>query len=1567
MRHKERRFLRRTISTALALLLSAQMLPAARAASELPEGGTPSEIPVSAGVSDPIDEGAEMNDESNAEAATDGNLPVSGEDAGNPAIEPGEGTVIPEAPAEDGTPPVDNPVEDVGDPVEDEAAAPSGGDAGTPPDANPEPEEGASAPAAEDEGAGWNQEPNTSIRWKIEDGTLILDGEGPTGNYASKEDLPWSGDIKKITALEVRDGVTELGDRLVIGAVKLASVTLPDSLTAIGEGTFRQCAALKTITIPSSVTELGRVSFFKDTALTAVIWENEPGRIYTMGDQVFSDTALNTLTLPAVTDFTANKDKGPFTGCPDSLWTSGTVTYAGTAEECKALFEKENTGVTVEAFTVTCSDGDYAFGDSGTETPGPEEPKPEEPKPEEPKPEEPNPEAPKPEEPKPEEPKLEPIDPANPYTGSVGDHVVWTYDPGTKTLTLTGTGETYSYPSDVPPWYGRLDENVAYAPELENVVIGEGITKLGDRLFINSYRLASVTVPSTLTEIAQKTFMNCTSLVSLDLSAAPVAVLGGNLFNGCSQLERLTLPKTLVTFEKKAFEKTNLTEIFYTGTVSEYKALADSGKADVLQRDDIVVHCADRDYIYGKDTVGDLDYTIVNGVLSFSGTGAIPDNPDWSDDAYGVHTLVIRPGITGIGENAFQNFSNLREVYYVGDENGWMGFQTSIQAGNGPLLAAAVTLAASGSCGENVTWSLSPDEAVLTISGYGPMEDYRSTSKVPWRYSVDAVKAVVVEAGVTTLGDSAFQNCKSLEQVELPRSLERIGTYTFSGCYALTEITIPEGTRILAAKAFSDTKNLRTIYLPATLEAVDMKAFNYDTAIQDVYYGGTPRQWEQIRLTNSGKGNANLLNASLHCTGTPDTAAAIFSDVTGGEWYAEALDALVEDGYLTGGRFNGEAPATLEMVLDILYRRAGTPGMYANAVDWGRRNGLAAGISQEYLTAGELSLVLARTAAYNGQYTLAGRVADAELSAAMAWAEDLLSGIASPSGSVLTRAQAAAVLARYLQAGVSAADRQDEIFAVVRAALEQGGDGKLYILAPDLTESTKSAKTGDCTLIVFPNGQTMLIDSGVKNSEANVLNMMRALALTRLDYFVLTHPHTDHAGNALAAAQAIYDAGGQIGAYYYSGYPAPDNKTTESDIADFMAGKGVAIDRNVHAGQQWAIGGVTVDVLGPTEAEVTSGNTEDEFVNNVSIVLKMTYGSSTYLTGGDLYISQELLLIDRLGSQLQADVVKANHHGLYTSNSWEWLEAVSPLVMVTENDDVGSSVIAEAAPGMGIAYYSAGVDGDVLVVMDHARNYEVITQFDTNLRRNYRGEIGLPELPAGPSPEPPAWPVWPGVIQRPGSQKPSKPNAGSSEESQQPTEPQQPSQPEPEKPVSRPVYSDVAEDRWFAPAVRFVSERGLMVGAAEGRFEPDGHMTRAMMAAVLHRLAGAPASTAASSFADVAAGRWFAGAVSWTAEAGILTGTGSNLFSPDGLVTREQVAVMLCRMAAHLGVDTTARASLEGFSDRDAASSWAETALSWAVSTGILQGTDGQLMPRETATRAEIAAILMRFDGMMKQ
>lgn len=1526
MRRTRTQFLRRTVSTLLALLLAMQALPAALAADaaeeteEIAAGTTPETTPEEEGT-----ESGEPQEPADAPEDMPGNDPVD----------------TPQEPAEDGLPSSGTPNGSTGMEAEDGNEENEAG-----------PEDGGAAVIEE----GWNQEEGTDIQWKLENGTLTLRGTGATGEYP-KTLPPWNDQIANVTSVVIGENITALGARVFINAKKLTSITLPESLTAIGDGAFRNCASLEAVTIPRGVTKLGNVSFMGCSKLKEFTWENDQNKTYAVGGQIFDGVPLENLKLPAVATFTLYKEKGLFYKCTDSLWKTGTITFAGTIAQCEALFTEE-AGVPADAgFRVTCSDGSYTFGDPGAEEPDPGE-------------------------------NHDPVNPNNPYTGYVGDDITWTYDPDTKTLTLEGTGETYTYPSSIPPWYNKKGDESDFQVNLTKVVIGEGITKLGDRLFINAKNLTDVTFPSTLTEIAQKTFMNCTSLVALDMSAAPLEILGGNMFNGCSKLESVTFPNTLAALGSSSFAKTNLAEITYKGTIDQYKALADSGRADDLKNDTILVHCTDGNYIYGKNVIGELTYTVINGVMTLSGTGAVPAGTSWVREAYGVHTLVLRSGVTEVGENAFRDFDSLKEVYYVGDETAWEAFRDRVQAGNDPLLDAAVTLAVSGDCGEAAAWSLSEDETVLTISGSGPMADYRSAKEAPWRYSADAVTTLRVESGVTTLGDYAFQNFRNLTDVRLPASLERVGTYTFTGCYALTEIHIPEGVRIIAAKAFSDAKNLKAVYLPASLEAVDMKAFNYDTAIKDVYYAGTQRQWDrlcQVRLTNSGKGNANLLNAALHCTGTPAKASAVFDDVTGGEPYADALDYLVEDGYLTGSRFNGDGAADLDMALEVLYRRAGEPGPYSGAADWGKRAGLVAGIAGESLTAGELCLVLARTAAYNGQHTLTGETAEEQTAAALTWAEAWLDGAAADAA--LTRGQAAVILAAYLQDSAAKADRHDQIIASVRAALEAGGDGRMYILAPDLTETTKAAKTGDCTLIVFPNGETMMIDSGVSNSEENVLRMVRELGLKDLDYFVLTHPHTDHAGNALAVGNALYGSGGSIGTYYYSGYPAPDGKKTESAIAEFMESKGVAMDREVHAGQQWTIGGVTVDVLGPTEEEVNSGNTADEFVNNVSILLKMTYGSSTYLTGGDLYISQEQVIIERLGDTLQADVMKANHHGLYTSNSWEWLEAVSPLVMVTENDDVGSSVMAEAAPDLGIAYYSAGVDGDVLIVMDDARQYEVVTQYDTDLRRDYRGEIGLPPLPDEPDepdtpdtpdePDTPDTPDTPDVPDTPDTpdtpDMPDRPDwPDDFDDDYRPVSPvkpggtqkPQPEQPEPETPA--PVYTDVAAHQWFAPAVSFVTERNLMVGTAPGQFEPEGRMTRAMMATVLHRLAGTPAGSGATGFIDVTAERWFANAVSWAADSGVVTGVGGGRFDPDGLVTREQMAVMLYRMAAYLGLDTAVQGGLSGFSDSGEASSWAEAALAWAVGADILQGEDGRLMPQGTASRAEIAAVLMRFDALKK-
>lgn len=177
------------------------------------------------------------------------------------------------------------------------------------------------------------------------------------------------------------------------------------------------------------------------------------------------------------------------------------------------------------------------------------------------------------------------------------------------------------------------------------------------------------------------------------------------------------------------------------------------------------------------------------------------------------------------------------------------------------------------------------------------------------------------------------------------------------------------------------------------------------------------------------------------------------------------------------------------------------------------------------------------------------------------------------------------------------------------------------------------------------------------------------------------------------------------------------------------------------------------------------------------------------------------------------------------------------------------------------------------------------------------------------------------------------------------------------------TFPDVASGSWFEPAVTWAASRGLFLGTDEG-FEPGAAMTRAMLATVLYRLDGASAK-GANGFDDVPDGTWFSDAVTWACAAGIVKGTGEG-FEPNAPVTREQTAVMLYRYAGYLGLDTASRASLDGFPDGGLCESWARDGMSWAVSVGLFGGSDdGALDPGGSADRAEAAALLERFAGLM--
>ena len=175
-------------------------------------------------------------------------------------------------------------------------------------------------------------------------------------------------------------------------------------------------------------------------------------------------------------------------------------------------------------------------------------------------------------------------------------------------------------------------------------------------------------------------------------------------------------------------------------------------------------------------------------------------------------------------------------------------------------------------------------------------------------------------------------------------------------------------------------------------------------------------------------------------------------------------------------------------------------------------------------------------------------------------------------------------------------------------------------------------------------------------------------------------------------------------------------------------------------------------------------------------------------------------------------------------------------------------------------------------------------------------------------------------------------------------------------------FTDVSEKDWFYSDVMFVYENGLMLGTSKTLFSPHGTATRGMMATILWRMEGSPAPKGKNSFTDVEAGKWYADAITWTAENGIFAGYGKDKFGPDDSITREQLAAIFYRYADYKGYDLTVKGNLDKFKDADKITDYAKTAMQWAVGSGLMKGKSGNLLdPQGTATRAEIAAMLHRF------
>lgn len=340
---------------------------------------------------------------------------------------------------------------------------------------------------------------------------------------------------------------------------------------------------------------------------------------------------------------------------------------------------------------------------------------------------------------------------------------------------------------------------------LTSVVIEEGVTSIGNYAFIDCSKVLFVSLPNSITYIGKYAFSGCSKIQNINLSEQ-VETIGSFAFTNCTSLTSITIPNSVTSLGEHVFS--SLKEVVWNAK-----------------------NCS----IPSSTTVGPFEYC-KNTITSFTFGDEVEVIP--AALCYNMSKLtsvVIPSSVTSIKgsstSGAFYMCSNLKKVYNYSslfikkgaDTNGYVGKYAN-EVHN--------YYTWSGTCGENLTWSL--HQGVLTISGTGAMTDYSIASEVPWYFYGDSLQTVKISEGATTIGNLAFSTSKCVSSVIIPNGLTSIGKHAFSKCNNLPAVTLPESLRLIGGYAFSECSNLSSIIIPANVDSIGDNAFYKCTGLTSV-------------------------------------------------------------------------------------------------------------------------------------------------------------------------------------------------------------------------------------------------------------------------------------------------------------------------------------------------------------------------------------------------------------------------------------------------------------------------------------------------------------------------------------------------------------------------------------------------------------------------------------------------------------------------------------------------------------------------------------------------------------
>ena len=290
---------------------------------------------------------------------------------------------------------------------------------------------------------------------------------------------------------------------------------------------------------------------------------------------------------------------------------------------------------------------------------------------------------------------------------------------------------------------------------------------------------------------------------------------------------------------------------------------------------------------------GTVSYENDGSTVRISGTGATKDYGSSYNlsplDSKSMTAAVIEAGVTRLGSNLFYGCTNLTAVTIMNPDTvisdtafrqcsglaaiyGWPDSTAAAYAAANGYAFRALDVS-SGSCGAGVTWILVSDTGVLTISGTGPMADYDISSNLsPFASNTD-IHTVMVQEGVTAIGNAAFYSCSGITDVSLPESTALIGEQAFRSCAGLSHITLPDGLDSIGTGAFSFCRGLTGITLPDSLTGIGTGAFANCSGLTSVSFKNPDTVIGENAFTGT--------NASLTIYGMPGSTAAACAAANG--------------------------------------------------------------------------------------------------------------------------------------------------------------------------------------------------------------------------------------------------------------------------------------------------------------------------------------------------------------------------------------------------------------------------------------------------------------------------------------------------------------------------------------------------------------------------------------------------------------------------------------------------------------------------------------------------------------